>query len=74
MEFYIKMLQMLVLPGHAFFNILGGKKTMLAAQVRLQSNHAIQCSIFERAHNSNINVLVLCIYSENLYEINCNTL
>jgi hypothetical protein len=72
--FYIKMLQMLVLPGHAFFNNLGGKKTMLAAQVRLQSSHAIQCSIFERAHNSNINVLALCIYSENLYEINCNTL
>ena len=31
MEFYIKILQMLVLLGHAFFNILGGKKTMLAA-------------------------------------------
>ena len=26
MEFYIKMLWMLVLPRHAFFNILGGKK------------------------------------------------
>jgi hypothetical protein len=74
MEFYIKMLQMLVLPGHAFFNTLGGKKTMLAAQVRLQSSHWIQCSIFEKAQNSNINVLALCIYSENLYEINYNTL
>ena len=41
MEFYIKMLQMLVLLGHAFFNILGGKKVMLAAQVRLQSSDAI---------------------------------
>lgn len=41
MEFYIKVLQMLVLPGHALFNILGGKKAMLAAQVILQSSHAI---------------------------------
>jgi hypothetical protein len=40
MEFYIKMLQMLVTPGHSFFNILGGKKTKLIGQVRLQSTHA----------------------------------
>jgi hypothetical protein len=33
MEFYIKILQMLVRPRHAFFNVLGGKKPMLAAQV-----------------------------------------
>ena len=41
MEFYIKVLQMLVLPGHAFFNKLGGKKAMLVAQVILQSSRAI---------------------------------
>jgi hypothetical protein len=61
---------MLVSPGHAFFNILGGKKIMLAGQVRLQSSHAIEYSIFVRTLNSSINVLVLCTYSENLYEIN----
>ena len=32
------------------------------------------CSVFERARNSFINVLELYIYSENLYEINCNTI
>jgi hypothetical protein len=30
MEFYIKVLQMLVKPRHAFFNVLGGKKAMHA--------------------------------------------
>ena len=30
MEFYIKLFQILVKPGHAFFNILGSKKAMLA--------------------------------------------
>jgi hypothetical protein len=33
MEFYIKLLQMLVKPRFAFFNVLGGKKAMHAAQV-----------------------------------------
>jgi hypothetical protein len=33
MEFYIKLLQMLVKPRYAFFNVLGGKMAMLATQV-----------------------------------------
>jgi hypothetical protein len=38
MEFYIKLLQMLVKPRHALFNILGGKKEMLVGQVKLKSS------------------------------------
>jgi hypothetical protein len=33
MEFYIKLLQMLLKPRISFFNVLGGKKAMHAAQV-----------------------------------------
>jgi hypothetical protein len=37
MEFYIKVLQILVKPRHVFFNILGGKKAMHTRHVRLNS-------------------------------------
>ena len=52
---------------------LVGKK--LCSLRKWDSNLVIWlCSIFERTRNSFINVLELCIYSKNLYEINCNTL
>jgi hypothetical protein len=47
MEFYIKVIQMLVKLGHALFNILSGKKAIHIRQIRLNSSsHVFQLVVF----------------------------
>jgi hypothetical protein len=73
MEFYIKVLQMLVKPRHAFFNVLRGKKAMHTAQViPMPWLRLILCfSIVDSLSSVKVPTLICKVCPERIETIQC---